>query len=362
MDTSITIIGAGVVGLAIASELSESYSDVLIIEKNQRHGMGISSRNSEVIHSGIYYPPESLKGLLCIEGKNMLYETCSKNNIPHKKIGKLIVATSDSDIEYLEKLKANAEKNGVNLSLLDKNNIKKLEPNIKALSAIYSPDTGILNVHYLMDYYLQKAKNNGTDIVYSTEVLEIERITGGYRINTLNSRNEYFSFTTERVINSAGLNSDRIASMVGLDYKVYYCKGDYFSINNVKSDMVNRLIYPVPEKNNAGLGIHLTIDLSGRLKLGPDATYIERVEDYMVDAHKRDRFYEAASRYLPFLKKDDIIPDMSGIRPKLQGPNEKFHDFVIREDIPGFINLIGIESPGLTSAPAIARYVKQMIQ
>ncbi len=188
----------------------------------------------------------------------------------------------------------------------------------------------------------------------------IEKLANGYKIITINNRGEYFEFVTERVVNAAGLHSDDVAGMIGKDYSLHYCKGDYFSINNVKRGIVKRLIYPVPENNHIGLGIHLTLDLNGRMKLGPDATYIDRVEDYKVDSTKSKQFYEAAVKFLPFLNREDVIPDMSGIRPKLQGADEGFRDFVISEDAPGFINLIGIESPGLTAAPAIAKYVKRL--
>jgi L-2-hydroxyglutarate oxidase LhgO len=360
MDADITIIGAGVIGLAIASELAGNSSMIYVLEKNESHGRGISSRNSEVIHAGIYYPQGSLKARLCVEGRRMLYETCSKNNIPHRKTGKLIIATNENELDTIERLMNNARLNGVHsLSLMGESQVHELEPNIKAAGAVHSPETGIINAHALMDYYLVRARREGAEIVYKTTVEGIERLSSGYRISTTDYRGERFDFVSEKVINAAGLHSDTIAKMVGGEYNLHYCKGDYFSIQNVRKGMVNRLIYPVPEKNNVGLGVHLTLDLTGRMKLGPDASYIERVEDYKVDAGKTERFFQAASRYLPFIRRGDIVPDMSGIRPKLQGAGEGFRDFVIREDLPGFINLVGIESPGLTAAPAIAAYVKK---
>lgn len=361
-DCDITIVGAGVIGLAIAAELSDNNLSVYILEKNESHGMGISSRNSEVIHAGIYYPPDSLKAMLCVEGREMLYETCRKHNIPHKKIGKLIIATTETEMVKIEQLMHNALLNGVSsVSIIDQNTIRQMEPNINAFGALYSPDTGILSAHSLMDYYLHTAKMKGAEIVYGTEVVGIERVTSGYKVSTLNREGEYFEFTTGIVINAAGLQSDKIARMTGKDYSLHYCKGDYFSINNVKKGMVQRLIYPVPEEHNVGLGVHLTLDLNGRMKLGPDANFIDKIEDYRVDASKREKYYEAAVKFLPFINKEDIVPDMSGIRPKLQGLGEGFRDFVISEDLIGFVNLVGIESPGLTAAPAIAKYVKKML-
>lgn len=363
MDADITIIGAGVVGLAIAAELADGRSNIFIIDKEASHGRGISSRNSEVIHAGIYYPPGSLKAALCVEGRDLLYETCVKHNIPHRRSGKLIIAVTEHDREEIGRLYENAVNNGVSsVSIIDQSRIRKLEPHIKAVGGLYSPDTGIVSVHALMDHYLHKSARSGAEIVLGTEVLGIDREDSGYRVYTRNIEGERFDFISERVVNASGLQSDIIARMIGAEYTLHYCKGDYFSIANVKAGAVSRLVYPVPERDHVGLGVHLTLDLGGRMKLGPDTTYIARTEDYRVDAAKAGKFFEAAVKFLPFVRREDIVPDMSGIRPKLQGPGEGFRDFVIREDLPGFINLIGIESPGLTSAPAIARYVKRMIK
>ncbi len=362
MDADITIIGAGVIGLAIASELADSRLNVFILERNVFHGRGISSRNSEVIHAGIYYPSNSLKARFCLEGRQRLYETCMGNQIPFKKIGKLIIATSENEMQEISQLMENALRNGASsVSMVSKSQIREMEPNITAVGGLLSPDTGILSAHALMDYYLRSARTEGAEIVYGTEVVGIEPLGSGYRVDTVNQEGEHFEFVTEKVINAAGLQSDKIAKMSGKDYQHHYCKGDYFSVSNVKNGIVSRLVYPVPEKDHIGLGVHLTLDLTGRIKLGPDATYIDRVEDYQVNADKGKQFYEAAVKFLPFIRREDIVPDMSGIRPKLQGPGEGFRDFVISEDLPGFINLVGIESPGLTAAPAIALYVKNML-
>jgi len=362
VDCDITIIGAGIVGLAIASALSEDEQNIFVLEKNETHGKGISSRNSEVVHAGIYDPADSLKARFCVEGREMLYETCSKNNIPYQKIGKLLIATTEQETKKLEELMSNAKRNGVySLSLLNEKEIHDMEPNIRAVAGLHSPETGIVSAHHLMDFYYQSAKKRGVEIAYRTNVIGIQKVSQGYRISTTDSDGHPFEFVSERVVNAAGLHSDEIARMLGNEYSLHYCKGDYFSVNNVKKGVVKRLIYPVPEEKRVGLGVHLTLDLSGRMKLGPDTTYIERTENYKVDAVKRDKFYEAAVKFLPFIKREDIVPDMSGIRPKLQGPGEGFRDFVIREETPGFVNLVGIESPGLTAAPAIAQYVKKIL-
>jgi len=361
-NADITIIGAGVIGLAIAAEIARPGLTVFILEKNPAHGSEISSRNSEVIHGGMYYPADSLKATLCVAGRALLYEIAVKNNIPHKKTGKLIVAIKPEETDEIERLHENARNNGVNSTeLISTRKIAQLEPNIRASVALYSPETGIISAHDLMNYFLIQARNKKAELITHTKVVLIEKEARSYRIFTEDTKGKTFGFTTCCVINAAGLESDIIAGMAGGSYQLHYCKGDYCSISHVKRGTVQRLIYPVPVKNHVGLGVHLTIDLSGRLKLGPDATYIPRTENYEVAAAKVPLFYQSAGKFLPFLKEENVSPDMSGIRPKLQGPGDSFCDFVIKEDLPGFINLVGIESPGLTSSPAIARYVKKML-
>lgn len=358
----ITIIGAGVIGLAVAAELTRPDRNVFILEKNPMHGGGISSRNSEVIHAGIYYPEGSLKAGLCISGNRLLYEMAARNGIPHKRIGKLIVATNSGEIEDIEKLHANARNNGVeSLALITKRQIAQLEPYIQAEAALYSPDTGIICAHDVMNCFLKQAQNSEVNLVCHTRVLRVEKEASGWRIFVQNGKGDGFEFTSAIVVNAAGLSSDTIANQVCGRYQLHYCKGDYCGITGLKPGLVGRLIYPVPARNHAGLGIHLTIDLNGGLRLGPDATYIDRREDYSVASEKAVLFYERARTFLPFLKPENVHPGMAGIRPKLQGPNDDFADFIIRQDAPGFINLVGIESPGLTASPAIARFVSQMI-
>jgi len=369
----VTIIGAGVVGLSVASEISNFKNSVYVIERHESFGRETSSRNSEVIHAGIYHPKDSLKTKMCIEGNKLIYETCTKNNIPHKKQGKLIVATDISEIPDLERLFANASANGAeDLELLTKGKIKDLEPNIRAEAAIYSKTTGIVDSHGLMKYYAFKATHNGTVISYHTEVKSLREKKGGYEITVVDSNNEEFSFLTDVLVNSAGLESDKIAQMVGIDvdkegYRLKYCKGQYFGLPAKKSRLINRLVYPLPMPKSAGLGIHATPNLTGTVRLGPDDEYIERENaNYDIDEHAKVKFYDSAAKFLPFLEEGDLSPDTSGIRPKLQGPDEPFRDFVIKEEsrlgLPGFINLIGIESPGMTAAPAIARYVVHLLR
>lgn len=370
MDADITIIGAGVVGLAIAEKVSEEHKNVFLIEKHISFGQETSSRNSEVIHAGIYYTKDSLKSRLCVEGKWMLYDYCKKYNVPYNNCGKLIVATSENEISVIEGIRQTAIKNGVNdLSFIGREEIAGLEPNIFALKALYSPSTGIVDSHSLMKQYETNALNNGCQVVYGSEVTGIIKIKGGYKITLLDADKQNYSFTTKIIINSAGLTSDKISEMVGItdeNLKILFCKGEYFRINPPKNRLIKRLIYPVPHHNMEGIGIHVTIDMGGRVKLGPDVKYLEsNIYDYKLTASKQEAFYLSAKKFLPFLEFEDLAPEMAGIRPKIQKPGEPLRDFYIMEEskrgFPWFINLIGMESPGLTSSIAIAKYVEKLI-
>jgi len=362
----ITIIGAGVIGLAIGNEVSKN-RDVCIIEKNKTFGEETSSRNSEVIHSGIYYPKGSMKAIMCVEGKEMLYRLCKREGMPHRKIGKLIVATNSIEEKALEKLLKNGQENGVfDLRIISKQEIKQIEPHIEAVSALFSPSTGIIDSHSLMGYLAKRAEANGAIIAYNSRVVGIEK-KGGEYILTIEEPNGRFSFKSKIVINSSGLNSDKIAKLLGIDiiksgYKLNFCKGEYFWVKGSKN-LVQRLIYPVPEDN--GLGIHITLDLQGRMRLGPNSRYVKEI-DYSVDLEQKRVFYEKVVRFFPSLNYDDIMPDMAGIRPKLNGPDEGFRDFLIKDErdkgFEGFINLIGIESPGLTASLSIAKYVGNIVE
>ncbi|MCX6256007.1 MAG: NAD(P)/FAD-dependent oxidoreductase [Bacteroidia bacterium] len=369
-DAEITIIGAGVVGLAIAEKVSEEHSDVFLIEKHPSFGQETSSRNSEVIHAGIYYTKDSLKARLCVEGKRLLYDYCNKYEVPYNNCGKLIVATSEEEITVIEGIRQTAMKNGVDdLVVLGREQISEIEPNIFALKALFSPSTGIVDSHSLMKQYETNTINNGGQVVYGSEVTGIKRISNGYEITLFDADKKNYNFTSGIVINSAGLTSDKVSGMVGIDdekLKILFCKGEYFRLNPPKNRMITRLIYPVPLQNMEGIGIHVTIDMGGGVKLGPDVEYLEsNVYDYKLTTTKQEAFYKSAKKFLPFLEYDDIAPEMAGIRPKLQKPGEPLRDFYIMEEgkrgYPGFINLIGIESPGLTSSVAIAKYVKNLI-
>jgi L-2-hydroxyglutarate oxidase LhgO len=364
-SVNITVIGAGVVGLSIAEELSTHYKRILLIEKKDGFGQETSSRNSEVIHAGIYYPHGFLKASLCIEGNRLLYDLCRDRNIPHKRTGKLIVATNDEECERLEIIKKHAEGNGVSdLTLLGKKQVLTLEPEVSAKAAIYSPSTGIIDSHSLMRSFCINAESSGAVIAFRSKVTAIRAENDIFEVET--NGGEY-RFHTRAIINSAGLYSDSIAAMAGIDidqhgYRLKYCKGNYFSASPYPK--LHHLVYPVPPENTESLGIHATLDLSNRVKFGPDSQYIDDIE-YSIDEGRRESFYQSIRNYLPRIKPEYLHPDMCGIRPKLQGAGEAYRDFIIKDErdigYPGLINLIGIESPGLTSCLAIARHVKSLV-
>jgi L-2-hydroxyglutarate oxidase LhgO len=366
-EIDVAIIGAGVIGLSTAREIAQREQGVFVFEKNRTFGLETSSRNSEVIHAGIYYPEDSLKAKLCVEGKGLLYKICDKHNIACKKSGKIIVATNEDEIGWLEKLYQQGRKSGVHdLVILSRTELKRLEPNIEARAGLLSPSSGILDSHTLLKLLYSQAKEKGAQFIFGTEVTGIERMGEKYRLE-IRDREGISSIISQVVINAAGLNSDRIAQLVGIDivkagYKLHYCKGEYFSLDSKYKNLVSRLIYPAPEQ--AGHGIHWKQGLDGRVLLGPSAFYVEAI-DYAVDEKHREYFYNSAKRFLPFVELGDLAPESVGIRPKLQGPGEGFRDFVIiheeKAGFPGLINLIGMESPGLTAAPAVAEYVGRMV-
>lgn len=370
MDCDVLIIGAGVVGLAIANKLSERLSCILV-ERHPSFGNETSSRNSEVIHSGIYYPKDSLKTKLCVEGNPLIYEHCRKYSVPFNKCGKFIVAINNEDSENLERIYLNGISNGVQgLRHSSGAELNQAEPFIQAKQALFAEETGIVDSHALMQSYESTALQNGCTIAYNHKVLSIQKTFEGYKTEITCGNAESFSICSAIIVNSAGLDSDSIAEMLDLeteksDLKLNYCKGHYFKIINSKYSF-KHLIYPVPEKIRTGLGIHVTIDLNGSAKLGPDTEYLnERLHDYSVPERLQSKFIEAAERYIKGITIEDIAPDYSGIRPKLQKPTQNFADFYIKEEsernLSGFINLIGIESPGLTSSIAIANLVDSMI-
>ena len=372
----VIVIGAGVVGLAVAAELTQQkpQASIVVMDKEQQFGWHTSSRNSEVVHGGMYYPTNSLKARLCLEGRPLLYEFCEKYSIPHQKIGKLIIARDESEIPHIEAIARQGAINGMtDLKELGKADVMKLEPDISAVAAIHSPSTGIIDSHKLMAKFEQIVESGPENcIVYRNEVTAVERngVTGEYEVPFRGPDGSEDQLACRYLVNCAGLWSDKIGSWLGLNphqegWKIYWVKGEYFSISASKSKLLNHLVYPPPLKALKGLGIHVTKSLDGRARLGPSAFYVDDIS-YDVDADHGDEFFKAAGSYLPFLTREDIAPDMAGIRPKIQSPTDPTKDFVIRHEIdhglPGFINLVGIESPGLTACISIARMVSGWVK
>jgi L-2-hydroxyglutarate oxidase LhgO len=364
-SANVVIVGAGVVGLAVAARVSENNDGVYVFEKNARYGQETSSHNSAVIHSGIHYPGNSLKARLCVRGNAMLYELCEKYRIPFKKLGKLTVAVGEEEVDELDKLMRMGTDNGVQgLRFLDGEDVRRLEPNVEVEKALLSPSTGILEPDELMNHFYTRMRKNDAVLATETELQSLKRVDDGYELGGV-SMGERFHVTAKTVVNCAGLYSDRVAAMAGLDvdkvgYRIYPCKGDYFRVAG--KPLVKMLVYPTPK--GPGLGIHLTPDLSGSIRLGPNAYYVDRI-DYAVESDEKE-FRDDVARFVPKIRESQIRGDSSGIRPKLEGPSDGFKDFVVRHEADrglfGFINLVGIESPGLTAAPAIGELVAETIE
>lgn len=356
------IIGAGVVGCAIARELTRYDTKVLLLERECDVAMGTSGRNSGVVHAGFYVPHGTLKAELNVRGHSMFPKLCRELDVPYKIVGKLVIARDDDEIPYLENLKDQGESNGVeSLKLIDKERIMDMEPNINAVSALYSPASAIVDPFQLTIGLAESALKNGAMIRLNTKVVDIKDNEGVFTVETSNA-----SFSSEYVINSAGLCSDKIAGMVGVDrYRIYPCRGQYHVLDKRVGDLVNGLVYPVPPKGSGGLGVHITPTIDGNIMLGPSADYIEDICDTSNTSSVMEQLYEEAKAMLPKLNRGDFIRSFSGIRSKLvAGGSRKVADFVIEEDgeVHRFINLMGIESPGLTAAPAIAEKVVDIIK
>ncbi|HEU4577108.1 MAG TPA: NAD(P)/FAD-dependent oxidoreductase [Polyangiaceae bacterium] len=365
-DFDVGIVGGGLVGLACAARLARAGRSVVLLERHARAGQETSSRNSGVIHAGLYYPTGSLKATLCVEGRRLLYQRCRERGIGHRQTGKLLVATAPEEEPKLESIFARGRANGAGeLRHLSGAEIARLEPSVSAISGVWSPESGIVDVHELIYSYQKEAGDHGALLVFQTEVEGIDRAAGGFVLSTASAgARERAQLSCRVLVNSAGLHADRLAERAGLDidalrYRYHWCKGDYFVLDPSLRGLVRHLIYPAPV--HAGLGIHITFDLGGKLTLGPDTEYVSELS-YRVDGDKRAQFASAARRYLPQLRDEQLSADYAGIRPKLQGPGDDFRDFVVEDaaahGLPGLINLIGIESPGVTASAAVAERVE----
>lgn len=357
------VVGAGVVGLAVARALALQGREVLVLEAADAIGTGTSSRNSEVIHAGLYYPTGSLKARLCVRGREMLYAYCAERSVPHQRCGKLVVATSDDQIEGLRAIELRARANGVlDLQWLSRDEARALEPALECVAALHSPSTGIVDSHALMLALQGDLEHAGGLVALNSPLSRAGQAQGAIELIA----DDGTRLQARTVVNAAGLQAPALAArFAGLDPahvpKAGYAKGNYFTLAGRAP--FSRLIYPVPEA--AGLGVHLTQDLGGQAKFGPDVQWVESPDDLMVDPARGDAFYAEVRKYWPGLRDGALLPGYAGIRPKIHGPGMPAPDFVIQgpavHGVPGLVNLFGIESPGLTSALAIADHVATLV-
>jgi len=358
------VIGAGVIGLAVARALALAGREVIVLEAHDCIGSEISSRNSEVIHAGIYYPGGSLKARFCVAGREQLYAYCDQRSVPYARCGKLIVATEEQQRPQLRGILEKARNNGVgDIVELDKDEIRRREPEIRCVAALWSPSTGIIDSHGYMLALQADLENAGGIVVFNSKVLAGSTSGGSLQLSVATD-GDNFELAAHTVINCAGLGGDRLARAIdGIDRATLpaysYARGNYFTYAG-KSPF-SSLIYPVP--NEYGLGVHVTHDLAGNLRFGPDVEWIDRI-DYAVDPRRGDQFYDAIRSYWPDLADGSLLPAYSGIRPKINGEGLPAADFRIQQQdehgVPGLVNLFGIESPGLTSSLALADYVSSL--
>lgn len=356
------VIGAGVVGLAIARALALAGREVMVLEACAAIGTQTSARNSEVIHAGIYYPTGSLKASLCVQGKHLLYDYCQQRHVAHHRVGKLIVATQLHQIDQLQRIRAQAQDNGVDdLVLLSQAEAQAMEPALHCFAALHSPSTGIVDSHALMLSLRGDIENAGGILLFNTAVAHVGIAQPAIELIA----SEGARLIANTVINAAGHGATALAAqMCGFPAhcvpKPYYAKGSYFSLSG--GSPFSHLIYPVPEP--AGLGVHLTLDMGGQARFGPDVQWVDGPADLELDAARGDAFYAEVRKYWPQLPDAALIPAYAGIRPKISGPGQANSDFYIQgpqqHGVPGLVNLFGIESPGLTSALAIGQHVAAM--
>ena len=365
VDIDCVVVGAGVVGLAVARALALSGREVVLVEAGEGIGTGISSRNSEVIHAGIYYPSGSLKAQLCVEGKQRLYAFCDERGVDYQRLGKLIVATDEAQCAALRRLLEQGRRNGVDdLQWLDAEQARALEPALACVAALWSPSTGIVDSHALMLALQADAEASGASIAFHTPLVSAHCTEHGFDLHMGGA--QPMTLSCRELINCAGLSAPEVASRIaGLPSeqvpKARLCKGSYFSFSGRAP--FRHLVYPAPE--SAGLGVHMTLDLGGQARFGPDVEWVDHI-DYRVDPRRSEGFYQAIRRYWPGLPDHSLQPAYSGIRPKITGPTEPAADFIIsgptEHGVPGLVNLFGIESPGLTSCLALAERVVKTLR
>jgi L-2-hydroxyglutarate oxidase LhgO len=366
-DTNIVIIGAGVIGLALARELSKKSIEVLVLEELSKFGQITSSRNSGVIHAGIYYPENSLKTRMCLEGNALLYQYCSTYSIPHRNTKKLLVASSNEQIKIIDNIKVQAEKNGVkNIEKISKSNVSILEPLIQCEEALLIPSSGIIDVVSFMNSLEGQINDSQGMIAYNSKVKKINFDGSYFFLEILDENNNMTKIKCKKLINSAGLFASDVAKLIEeLDRKLipqtFYAKGNYFSLS--KDLGIRHLVYPIPE--DFGLGIHLTLELDNTIKFGPDIEWVDNNLDYKVNTKRKDNFTKEILKYIPTLDVSLLQASYSGIRPIMNKKDKTMSDFIINtavdHNIAGLINLYGIESPGLTSSLSLAKLITKQI-
>lgn len=366
---NILIIGGGVVGCAIARAVSERWQDVFLVEQFPKLGMATSTRNSGVIHSGIYYPKNSLKARLCVEGNRLTYEFCGKHNVPFRHTGKLVVASDAHEEEELAALKKRGEDNGVEgLRLVGPADIRAREPHIRGVSALDVPSTGIVSAEELVHAYARIATSRGANIVTHAQIVSLEPFRETIRVDLRIGDEEHSQDETieaKCVINAAGLYADEVAALLGNhSWRIYPVRGEYCEVRGPRASLINSLVYPLPHADGLSLGVHFTKTLWGTFLLGPTAKYVEGKDNYERDRLPIAAFAESAKTLLPEIEESDLQLGYSGLRPKLVPPGGKgIADFVITRDpnVPQAIHLVGMESPGLTAAPSIAEHVSKLV-
>jgi glycerol-3-phosphate dehydrogenase len=368
-QANILIIGGGVIGCSIARAVSQKWQDVFLLEQNPRVGMATSTRNSGVIHSGIYYPKDSLKAKLCVEGNVLSYEFCEKYKVPYRKTAKLVVAASESEEPELEKLMQKGITNGVKgLKIVGQKEIHAREPHIRGTAAIDVPSTGILSAEELVRTHARLAADNGANIVTRAKVVALTPVKDAVRVDLEigdEESKEKESIEARCVINAAGLYADEVAAMLGNNsWKIYPVRGEYCEVRGPRASLINTLVYPLPHHDGLSLGVHFTRTLWDTFLLGPTATYVEGKDNYERGRLAIRDFAESAKTLLPEIEEKDLQLGYSGLRPKLVPPTgHGIADFVITRDpkVPQAIHLVGMESPGLTAASAVAEYVLPMV-
>ena len=369
-DCDVVVIGGGVVGLAAAAALAGAGRRVWLLERHAGLGRETSSRNSEVVHAGIHYPVGSLKAELCVRGRQQLYARCERLGLPVRRTGKWIVAQDDAERGTLEEVARRGRACGVeDLELVEGAELARCVPGVRGVAALHSPQTGIVDAHALCLSLAAELEAADGVVALRHAVEGIEPQAEGYRVEARSAGGEVAALRCAAVVNAAGLAGDRVAARAGLDvdslgYRIHPCKGDYFSLAPGLRLSLDAPVYPVAT-GGPGLGIHVTPDLAGRLRFGPDAHYVDDAEDLRVDPAKAEAFTRAVQRYLPELPAGALVPDQAGVRPKLAAPGESFRDFVVAEEsaagLPGFVSCLGIESPGLTAALAIGARVRELL-